>query len=73
MKIYLLNRHLGSLASLHASQDASPQGNPPPGDNTGKPLTKVKAWLSYWCAPIIVVLAIITMGFALAAILLGDN
>ncbi len=73
MKDYLLNRGVVGVASLLPSQDPPSGSDRRSGEAPGKPVTNLKSSLASWCAPIIVVLAVIMMGFALAAILLGDK
>jgi len=73
MKNYLLNRGVVGIASLLSNQDPSPGSDRRPSEPAGKPSTNLKSALASWCAPIIVFLAVIMLGFAVAAILLGDK
>ena len=68
MKNDLLNQGANS-ASLLPDRDGSPR----PGKVAGGPTTNLKSSLVSWCAPVIGVLVVIMMGFAVAAILLGDK
>ena len=73
MKNYLLNRGVVGVASLLPSQNPSSGSDRPSGEAKGKPSTNLKSSFASWCAPIVVLLAVIMMGFAVAAILLGDK
>lgn len=73
MKNYLLNRGVVGVVSLLPSQNPSSGSDRQSSQAAGKPSANLKSSLASWCAPIIVFLAVIMLGFAVAAILLGDK
>ncbi len=73
MKNYLLSRRVVGVASLLPDQNPSAGRDRPSSQVVGKPSTNLRSSFASWCAPIIVFLAVIMLGFAVAAVLLGEK
>jgi len=73
MKNYLLERGIVGAASLLPNQDPSPGSGRLSSKTEGKPPANLKSSLASWCAPIIVLMVVVMLCFAVAAVLLGEK
>ena len=64
---------VAAVASFAPNHEPLPGSDRRSGEITGKPSPNPKSSLASWCATIVVFMAVIIMGLAVAAVLLGDK